>query len=49
MNPRTLIVVTASLLLAATIIGAGLSPKTNNALAQMIQPGMMGIGTGQHV
>jgi uncharacterized membrane protein YkoI len=33
--------VTASLLAASIVIGAGLSFKTDNAIAQMMQPGMM--------
>jgi hypothetical protein len=41
MSTRTLMMVTASLLAAAIVIGAGLSFKTNNAIAQMMQPGMM--------
>ncbi|MFZ0203713.1 MAG: PepSY domain-containing protein [Nitrososphaeraceae archaeon] len=42
MSSKTLMMVTTSLLLAATIvIGAGLSFKTNNAIAQMMQPRMM--------
>jgi hypothetical protein len=43
MNSRTLIVVTASLLAATIVIGAGSSFKTNNAFAQMMGPqqGMM--------
>jgi hypothetical protein len=40
MYPRTLIMVTASLLAATIVIGAGLSFRTNNVIAQM-QPGMM--------
>jgi hypothetical protein len=40
MYPRTLIMVAASLLAATIVIGAGLTFKTNNAIAQM-QPGMM--------
>ena len=40
MYPRILIMVTASLLAATIVIGAGLSFRTNNAIAQM-QPGMM--------
>jgi uncharacterized membrane protein YkoI len=41
MSTRILMMVTASLLAAAIVIGAGLSFKTNNAIAQMMQPGMM--------
>jgi hypothetical protein len=41
MSTRILMMVTASLLAAAIVIGAGLCFKTNNAIAQMMQPGMM--------
>jgi hypothetical protein len=41
MSTRTLMMVTASLLAASIVIGAGLSFKTDNAIAQMMQPGMM--------
>ena len=41
MNSRTLMLVTTSLLAATIVIGAGLSFKTNNAIAQMVGPGMM--------
>jgi hypothetical protein len=45
MNPRKLMLVTASLFVAATfVIGPGLSSKPNDVLAQMMQPGMMGPG-----
>jgi hypothetical protein len=44
MNPRTLKMVTASLLATAIVIGTEFSFKTNNATAQMMQPGMMGPG-----
>ena len=46
MYPRTLIMVTASLLVVTIVIGVVLSFKTNNAIAQMMQPGMMGMGPG---
>jgi hypothetical protein len=46
MSPRTLIMVTATLLAVTIVIGAGLSFKINNVIAQMMQPGMMGMGPG---
>ena len=53
MIPRTLTVVSATLLVATIVIGAGLSIKANIAIAQvmgnmtsgmMMGPGMMGPG-----
>jgi hypothetical protein len=44
MIPRTLMAVSAILLAATIVIGGELSLKTNNAIAQMMGPGMMGPG-----
>ena len=44
MIPRTMTVVSATLLVATIVIGAGLSFKANIAIAQEMGPGMMGPG-----